>query len=258
MSCPHCGAAQRPGVIRVRRPIVAILFALGLLLAYTLGGQLLHDLAEGMDRSRLDLWKLLPPLATLGLAVVAVFVRRQQPVCEPCPPRGLWEALPADTSARILSSEGASRRVALRTLGATGATVAAAAGGLGAAVLSNRKWVPVGRDFFRSDVEFTAQTPRDEWAGARIRNYRRLGRTNAMVSDISLGAGRIGADGLEGDSAARAVDLARAAIERGVNYFDTSPDYSGNNSEHILGKAIQGQRDKMFLATKFCLADGHL
>jgi len=258
MSCPHCGGEQRPRVIRVRRPIVAILFALGLLLAYTLGGQLLHDLAEGMDRSRLDLWKLVPPLATLGLALVAAFFRRHQPVCEHCPPRGLWEPLPADKSARILSREGAGRRVALRTLGATGATVAAAAGGLGAAVLSNRKWVPVGRDFFRSDVEFTAQTPRQEWAGARIRNYRRLGRTNAMVSDISLGAGRIGADGLEVDSAARAVDLARAAIERGVNYFDTSPDYSGNNSEHILGKAIQGQRDKMFLATKFCVADGHL
>jgi aryl-alcohol dehydrogenase-like predicted oxidoreductase len=79
-----------------------------------------------------------------------------------------------------------------------------------------------------------------------------------MVSDISLGAGRIGSSGTDPDSMKQAVDLARAAIDRGITYFDTAPDYSGANSEHVLGEAIKGHRDKMFIATKFCVADGHL
>lgn len=258
MTCPQCSGEQRPGVLRVRRPIVAVLFAAGLLLAYTLGGQYLHDLVEGIDRGNLPLWKVLLPAATLLLAVAAAFARRKQPVCEQCQPHGVWEPLPAAKAAPILGGEGATRRVALRTLGAGGATVAAVAGGVGAAILPNRKWLPVADDFFRAEVEYMAKAPADEWKGARIRNYRRLGRTNAMVSDISLGAGRIGADGLDSDSATRTIDLARAAIERGVNYFDTSPDYTGSNSEQLLGKAMQGHRDKMFIATKFCVADGHL
>ena len=82
---------------------------------------------------------------------------------------------------------------------------------------------------------------------ARIQSYRRLGRTNAMVSDISLGSGRI-----------NDVDVARAALDRGITYFDTAPDYSDTASERVLGEAMKGQRDKLFLATKFCVADGHL
>src|SRR5262249_13927366 len=41
-------------------------------------------------------------------------------------------------------------------------------------------------------------------------------------------------------------------------YFDTAPDYAENGSEIILGEAMKGHRDKIFLATKFCVADGHL
>ena len=50
----------------------------------------------------------------------------------------------------------------------------------------------------------------------------------------------------------------RLALERGVNYFDTSPDYSGAGSEQAIGKAIRGPRDKLFIATKFCTPNGHL
>src|SRR5262249_4762731 len=147
----------------------------------------------------------------------------------------------------------ATRRRVLRGLGAGGATIAATAGGLGAAVLSNRRWLPVVKDFFATEVEYTAAEPRAEWKEARVRNHRRLGRTNVEVSDIALGAGRIG-----DFDPANAVPLARTAIERGITYFDTAPDYSGTNSEQILGEAMKGHRDKMFLATKFCVSDGHL
>ena len=52
--------------------------------------------------------------------------------------------------------------------------------------------------------------------------------------------------------------MPEAALERGVTYFDTAPDYADAGSETILGEAMKGQRDKIFLATKFCRPDGHL
>lgn len=257
MSCPQCGGPMRPGVVQIRRAIVWSLFALGFILAYVLGGSFLHDLAEGMDRGNLPLWQVILPFAVLMLGVAAAFIRRRSDVCERRH-GGLWTPIAAPKEAEILNGEGTTRRVALRTLGATGATVAAAAGGLGAAVLPNRGWLPVARDFFATEVEYTSKTPLDSWKGAHVQNYRRLGRTEAMVSDISLGAGRIGSAGTDPDSVKSAVDVARAAIDRGINYFDTSPDYSGSNSELVLGEAMKGHRDKMFVATKFCVADGHL
>lgn len=258
MRCTECGGPRTTGVVRVRRPVVWVLFAAGFVLAYVLGGQLLHDLAEGMDRAHLPLWKLALPAIVLLAAVAAAFVRRRAEICERGHGGGLWTPIPAPQAAPILSGEGATRRVALRALGAGGATLAAAAGGLGAAVLRNRRWLPVAHDFFLTDVEVLAKTPQDAWKGAHVQNYRRLGRTNAMISDISLGGGRIGSGGTDPDSLRKAIDLARAAIDRGITYFDTSPDYSGANSEHVLGEAMKGRRDQMFVATKFCVPDGHL
>ena len=242
MTCATCGGAPREGVVRVRRSVPAGLFVLGLLLAYVLGGQLLHDLIEGGQRSLLPLWKAIVPAAVLVFAVAVAAIRLRRPVCDRCGTQGLFTPL-AGEPADLL----ATRRRALRALGAGGATVAAAVSGVGAAVLSNREWLPVVNDFFRTQVENTAPTYRPEWKEAYIKNYRRLGRTNEYVSDISLGSGRI-------DN----IDVALGALDRGINYFDTAPDYSGTNSEQILGRALKGRRDKVFLATKFCVSDGHL
>ena len=80
--------------------------------------------------------------------------------------------------------------------------------------------------------------------------HRRLGRTGFEVSDIVVGGGRI--------SGPKGEEIVRLALDRGVNYVDTSPDYSANGSEEAVGKAIEGRRDGVFLATKFCTARGHL
>lgn len=92
---------------------------------------------------------------------------------------------------------------------------------------------------------------KEEWKSARVQSYGRLGRTEWNVSDTVLGAGRlrVGED----------VKVVRAALERGVNYIDTAPDYSTAGSEQVVGEALRDfRRDEIFLATKFCTPIGHL
>jgi aryl-alcohol dehydrogenase-like predicted oxidoreductase len=120
-------------------------------------------------------------------------------------------------------------------------------GGVTAAVGRNAGWLAIRREIFHAPVEKTAPAPRPEWADSRIRASRRLGRTGVFVSDISLGSGHI-----------RDLAVPEAALERGVTYVDTAPDYADAGSETLLGQAMQGRRDRVFVATKFCRPDGHL
>jgi predicted aldo/keto reductase-like oxidoreductase len=231
--------------VRVTRGIVLALYAVGWVLAFVLTGDLLHTLVEGGQRSILPLWKLWMPLAGLGLAVAAGFAVLRRPVCEKCGAvSGGRLLVPVQAPA---APGGPTRRAALRALGGLAALSAAALGGLAAAVGRNRGWLPVVRDFFLTEVETTAPEVRPDWGEARIQSYRRLGRTGAMVSDISLGSARI-----------NDLSIARRALERGLNYFDTAPDYADTYSEQVLGEAMKGRRDDVFVATKFCVADGHL
>jgi predicted aldo/keto reductase-like oxidoreductase len=93
-----------------------------------------------------------------------------------------------------------------------------------------------------------AESQRPEWATSQVQSYRPLGRTAFRMSDISQGTSGLA------DAA-----VARRAVERGITYFDTSPDYSHAGSEKALGEGIKGTpRDKLFLVSKFCTEDGHL
>jgi predicted aldo/keto reductase-like oxidoreductase len=93
-----------------------------------------------------------------------------------------------------------------------------------------------------------AESQRGEWADARVASYRPLGRTGFRMSDISFGCGGLDDAG-----------VARRGVERGITYFDTSPDYSRHGSELALGEGIKGvPRDQLFVVSKFCTEDGHL
>jgi predicted aldo/keto reductase-like oxidoreductase len=72
-----------------------------------------------------------------------------------------------------------------------------------------------------------------------VRRYRRLGRTGLRISDISFGSSR-----------STDPELARYALDRGVNYFDTAEGYKGGRSEEAIGEALEGHRDRVFLASK--------
>ncbi|MBD3415385.1 MAG: hypothetical protein GF421_13280 [Candidatus Aminicenantes bacterium] len=73
--------------------------------------------------------------------------------------------------------------------------------------------------------------------------YRRLGRTGLEVSEISLGGSPLP------DWA-----ILRQAIDRGVNYIDTSHTYMNGNSERQIGKLFkEAGRDQVYVGTKFHL-----
>jgi uncharacterized protein len=142
------------------------------------------------------------------------------------------------------------RQFLVNGVAGTAAVVGAVAtGGLGV-VRTLSRWQEPANEIFRARVENTAPQLLPTWKGAHVKAYRTLGRTGATVSDIALGTGAI--QGETGEA------IARDAIERGVTYFDTAPDYSGAGSEQAMGRAMKGHRDAMFVATKFCTPQGHL
>ena len=91
--------------------------------------------------------------------------------------------------------------------------------------------------------------------------YRRLGASGLLVSELAFGAGTFGgagplfsAWGRTGvEEARRLVDL---CLESGVNLFDTADVYSDGASEEVLGAAIEGRRDDLLLSTKMSLPMG--
>jgi uncharacterized protein len=76
---------------------------------------------------------------------------------------------------------------------------------------------------------------------SRVRRYAALGRTGMKISDISFGASQL-ATGQE--------DLVRHALDLGINYFDTAETYTEGESETVLGNALRGRRDKVYLTSK--------
>lgn len=49
-----------------------------------------------------------------------------------------------------------------------------------------------------------------------------------------------------------------AAIDAGIDFFDTAETYGGGNSEHFIGTGLKGRRDTVFLATKFGHSRSHI
>jgi aryl-alcohol dehydrogenase-like predicted oxidoreductase len=84
--------------------------------------------------------------------------------------------------------------------------------------------------------------------------YRQLGKSGLLVSELSFGTMSYGADGywevVGGLDISEAQRLTDTAIDGGINFFDTADVYSHGRSEEILGKTIKGKRDQLVVATK--------
>lgn len=74
-----------------------------------------------------------------------------------------------------------------------------------------------------------------------VKSYKRLGRTNLKVSDISFGTSRL----RSGEE-----HLIHHALDRGINYFDSAEGYTRGQAEKVLGSALKGKRDQVYLVSK--------
>jgi hypothetical protein len=242
--------ARRIAVFQTTRRALLAALAFSLVAGYFAVGHYMYKLPIGLDPSGF-LWgpwlaahvphgpvalivASLLAIAAVCFAIVRAGVRAQRAAVDP-------------SRRSFLTGAGAGAGAALGSVLVAG--VAGAARGIFGLGEGNKGW-RIGTQITDSSVATTHPEWRDDWKGSRIQSHRRFGRTGWNVSDIVLGTGRI-----TGENGER---IAREAISRGVNYFDTSPDYSGAGSEQAMGKAIRGVRDRLFIATKFCTPVGHL
>lgn len=96
---------------------------------------------------------------------------------------------------------------------------------------------------------------------------RKLGKSDLQVSALGMGCWAIGGPwtwaqpgrdpypagwGLTDDG--ESIRAIHAALDAGVNFFDTAANYGAGHSERVLGQALKGKRDQVVIATKF----GHI
>ena len=72
-------------------------------------------------------------------------------------------------------------------------------------------------------------------------------RNSAIVPAIGQGSGRLG-QGRHPDTTEE--EALRTGISLGMSLIDTSGDYGNGRSEKLIGRAIAGQRDRVFLVSK--------
>lgn len=80
-------------------------------------------------------------------------------------------------------------------------------------------------------------------------NERAFGRTGIRVSEIGLGTWQIGSAWGEVPET-EALKILRAAVDHGVNFFDTADVYGDGRSERLIGKFLKESGAKVFVATK--------
>ncbi len=79
--------------------------------------------------------------------------------------------------------------------------------------------------------------------------FRELGSTGEKVSTIGMGTWGIGVYGSPEERSQQVRALQRG-LELGINLIDTAEMYHSGRSEQIVGEAVKGMREKVFIATK--------
>ena len=85
---------------------------------------------------------------------------------------------------------------------------------------------------------------------------RKLGRDGLEVSAIGLGCMGMSFGYGPPMDRAEGIALIRAAVERGVTFFDTAEAYGQGANEDLVGEALAPVRDRMVIATKFGFLNG--
>ena len=83
-----------------------------------------------------------------------------------------------------------------------------------------------------------------------IVEYREIGKTGMLVSNLSFGASSLGGV-FHSFRQEEGIDAVHTAIDNGINFIDVSPYYGYLKAEQILGKALKNiARNKYYLSTK--------
>ena len=81
--------------------------------------------------------------------------------------------------------------------------------------------------------------------------FRTLGHSGLKVSVLSFGAWQLGDLAYWGPhTPAQAADTVRAAVDHGINLFDTAEIYGNGTSEQVLGQALGADRQRVLIAAK--------
>jgi len=76
--------------------------------------------------------------------------------------------------------------------------------------------------------------------------YKEVGKSGLRVSVLSLGSNNFGKQVTEDET----IRMIKKALDLGINAIDSADIYTGGRSEEIIGKAVQGRRSDVVLATK--------
>jgi aryl-alcohol dehydrogenase-like predicted oxidoreductase len=82
--------------------------------------------------------------------------------------------------------------------------------------------------------------------------YHRIPDSTVEVSRVGLGTNNFGRR-IDRDATRAVID---AALDAGVNFFDTADMYGDGDSERFIGECLAGRRDRVVLATKFGMRSG--
>jgi aryl-alcohol dehydrogenase-like predicted oxidoreductase len=93
-----------------------------------------------------------------------------------------------------------------------------------------------------------AESPGRQESGKLVLPSRALGKTGVRISALILG----GVAGMKEPPTAKfhPAELADAALDAGITYFDTAPSYNKGQSERNYGEVLATRRREVFLATK--------
>lgn len=80
--------------------------------------------------------------------------------------------------------------------------------------------------------------------------YKKFGNTDMNVSALTVGTWAIGGANWGNVNKQDSIDAIHAMLDNGVNMIDTAPAYNFGESEKVVGEAIKGIRDKVYVTTK--------
>ena len=92
-------------------------------------------------------------------------------------------------------------------------------------------------------------------------SYTTLGQSGLVVSRLALGTMTftLGSEFIPGVAAVgqdEATEMVAAALDAGVNFFDSANGYSSGDAEKILGTALKGRRQEAVICTKLGFRQG--